>query len=202
MFALCGAAILAQEAPPLGIMRGELVSMLPLSDGYGSMEVKSGVALYRCYYDSSSFAEREGIRVQPTGLKSGERLEVVTDRKAGRCYARMIRVMDRKPSVPARPRAGQTPFEYSFPRGNVTFSGVILRRNAMMLVLRTRAEAEQIVLLRNDTHFLQSGHPSEPSRLAINTRVFVRCSLNFENDLEAHQIIWGEIEGPRSGLSP
>ena len=42
-----------------------------------------------------------------------------------------------------------------------TFSGVVRRLNIEMLVLRTRSEPEQIVLLRDDTRFLASGLPSD-----------------------------------------
>jgi hypothetical protein len=65
-----------------------------------------------------------------------------------------------------------------------------------MLVLRTRTEPEQIVLLRDDTRFLQGGFPVDVSQLSINARVFIRGGRNLENDLEAYQVIWGEIPGP------
>jgi len=87
--------------------------------------------------------------------------------------------------------------DYVFPRGNVTFSGVVRRLSPNILVLRTREEPEKLVLLRDDTRFLDSGFPADLSRLAVNTRVFVRGGKNIENDLEAYQIIWGEIAGPK-----
>jgi hypothetical protein len=85
-----------------------------------------------------------------------------------------------------------------FPRGNLTFAGVVRRLNGQMLVLKTRTEPEQIILLRDDTRYLASGLPSELSKLLVNTRVFIRGGRNIENDLEAYQVIWGEIPGPRT----
>ena len=79
----------------------------------------------------------------------------------------------------------------------MTFAGVVRRFNPQMVVLRTRDDAEKIVLLREDTRFLDSGLPVDLSKLAVNTRVFIRGGKNFENDLEAYQVIWGEIPGPK-----
>jgi hypothetical protein len=66
-----------------------------------------------------------------------------------------------------------------------------------MLVLRTREDAEKIILLREDTRYLDSGVPVDYTKLSVNTRVFIRGGKNFENDLEAYQVIWGEIPGPK-----
>jgi hypothetical protein len=70
-----------------------------------------------------------------------------------------------------------------------------------MLVLRTRTEREKIIMLRDDTRFLDSGLPGERSNLAVNTRVFIRGSKTLDNTLEAYQVIWGEIPGPKSRTS-
>ncbi len=88
-------------------------------------------------------------------------------------------------------------FESIFPRGNLTFAGVVRRISPEMLVLYTREEPEKVVLLRDDTRYLASGLPSEFSELAVNTRVFIRGGQNFEKNLEAYQVVWGEIAGPR-----
>jgi hypothetical protein len=76
---------------------------------------------------------------------------------------------------------------------------VVRRLNANVLVLKTKDEPERMVLLRDDTRFLESGFPADRKALAVNTRVFIRGGRNIENDLEAYQVIWGQIEGPPPG---
>jgi hypothetical protein len=87
--------------------------------------------------------------------------------------------------------------EQIYPRGNLTFTGVIIRMNPQLLVLRTRTEGEKPVLLRKDTLYMDSGLPGELSTLVVNTRVSIRGGRNLDNELEAYQVIWGEIEGPK-----
>ena len=43
---------------------------------------------------------------------------------------------------------------------------------------------------------MDSGVPTTPTELAVNTRVFIRGGKSFENILEAYQVMWGEIDGP------
>ena len=79
----------------------------------------------------------------------------------------------------------------------MTFAGVVLRLNPEMMVLHTRADGERIVLLRQDTRFMDSGNPATRGTLVVNTRVFVRAGRNLDNEVEAYQVIWGEIPGPK-----
>jgi hypothetical protein len=44
---------------------------------------------------------------------------------------------------------------------------------------------------------MDSGLPGELSTLVVNTRVSIRGGRNLDNELEAYQVIWGEIEGPK-----
>jgi hypothetical protein len=91
--------------------------------------------------------------------------------------------------------------ENIYPRGNLTFGGVVIRRSPTVLVVRTRTEPEKIIRLREDTRFLDSGTPATSADVSVNTRVFVRAGKNFENDIEAYQVIWGEIAGPKTHSS-
>jgi hypothetical protein len=136
-------------------------------------------------------------------VKTGDRLEIVADHKPGsqRCYARTVRVVD-KSAASTNPgyrvnMHRNTVVEQIYPRGNLTFSGVIIRMNPQVLVLRTRTEGEKPVLLRKDTLYMDSGLPGELSGLVVNTRVSIRGGRNLDNELEAYQVIWGEIEGPK-----
>jgi hypothetical protein len=123
---------------------------------------------------------------------------MITDVKGGECYARTVRIVPPQSGRLASLRPYRSALDNVFPRGNLTFSGVVRRLNGQMLVLRTRTEPEQIILLRDDTRYLAGGLPSDFSQLAVNTRVFIRGGKNIENDLEAYQVIWGEIPGPKA----
>ena len=193
---------MAQENAPVGIVRGDLVEW----DGNkveGDILVRIPPdRLYTCHFDGFTYMERDGQRIGMAVLKAGDRLELVTDRKPGsqRCYARTLRVADTPP--PANPGYRIPPrrstlIDQLYPRGNLTFSGIVLRLNARMMVLRTRTQGETTVLLRPDTRYMDSGLPAEASMLAVNTRVSLRCGPNLDNELEAYQVIWGEIEGPK-----
>lgn len=194
---------MAQENAPVGIIRGDLVEW-DGNNAEGDILIRIPPdRLYTCHFDGFTYMERDGQRIGMAVLKAGDRLEVVTDRKPGsqRCYARTLRVVEKAP--PTNPgyritARRSTLIDQLYPRGNLTFSGVILRLNAQMMVLRTRTQGETTVLLRQDTRYMDSGLPAEASMLAVNTRVSLRCGRNLDNELEAYQVIWGEIEGPKS----
>jgi hypothetical protein len=195
--------VMSQENAPVGIVRGDLVEW----DGdkvQGDILVRTPPdRIYTCHFDGFTYLERDGQRIGLSALKAGDRLELVTDRKPGsqRCYARTVRVVDKTPA-PVNPgyrvnMRRNTIIDQLYPRGNLTFSGVIIRMNPHMIVLRTRTPGETTVLLRQDTRYMDSGLPAEVSMLAVNTRVSIRGGRNLDNELEAYQVIWGEIEGPK-----
>lgn len=192
LFLLIAASTWAQEPAPKGIVRGRLVQA---AGGNLSIVTPLGSS-YRCSFDNHTYIERDGQRIFAPALRADDPVELITDIKAGDCYARTVRI------VPTMSRLlGGRPYrpalDHIFPRGNLTFAGVVRRFNGKVLVLRTREEPEKIVLLRDDTRYLEGGHPADFTRLAVNTRVFVRGGRNVENDLEAYQVIWGEIPGPK-----
>jgi len=80
-----------------------------------------------------------------------------------------------------------------FPRGDLTFAGVVLRLDADRVVVRLRNREHKIIQLRSDTRFLTSGQTAERASLPISTRVFIRAGRNLDNVVEAYQIIWGDI---------
>lgn len=187
----------AQENAPSGLVRGDLVMV----DTVGGLDLRTSAGkLYRCYVDSRSYIEREGMRITAAALRSDERLELLADQRSGRCYARTIHVLGRNlPGAGFRPAATRRHLaDLIFPRGNLTFAGVVIRRAPEILVLRLHGGGEQNILLRHDTRFMDSGFLSESGSLRPNTRVFVRGGKNLENEIEAYQIIWGEIAGPRT----
>jgi hypothetical protein len=191
-FLLIAAGAFAQEPAPKGIVRGKLVTV---AAGNLSLVTPLGSS-YRCSFDHHTYMEREGQRIFAPALRADDPVEVITDLKAGDCYARTIRIVSATSRLLGA-RSYRPALDHIFPRGNLTFAGVVRRFNGNVLVLRTREDAEKIVLLREDTRYLEGGHPTDFTKLAVNTRVFVRGGRNVENDLEAYQVIWGEIPGPK-----
>jgi hypothetical protein len=193
----------AQENAPVGIVRGDLVEW----DGdkvQGDLLIRTPPdRIYTCHFDASTYLERDGQRIAMAAVKTGDRLEIVADHKPGsqRCYARTVRVVDKSVTV-TNPgyrvnMRRNTAIDQIYPRGNLTFSGVIIRMNPQLLVLRTRTDGEKPVLLRKDTLYMDSGLPGDLSTLVVNTRVSIRGGRNLDNELEAYQVIWGELEGPK-----
>jgi len=64
------------------------------------------------------------------------------------------------------------------------------------LYLRSRAGERSAIRLRPDTRFLMEGQPSELGSLRANLVVFVRAGKNLDNEVEAYQVVWGEILQP------
>jgi hypothetical protein len=153
---------------------------------------------YSCNFDRHTYFEQDSQRIFAGALRSGDPIEMITDSRGGECYARTVRIVPPPSGRLVTLRPYRSALDNVFPRGNLTFSGVVRRLNGQMLVLRTRTAPEQIILLRDDTRYLASGLPSDFSQLAVNTRVFIRGGKNIENDLEAYQVIWGEIPGPKA----
>jgi hypothetical protein len=122
-------------------------------------------------------------------------LEIITDHKPGSrdCYIRMLQV------IPPGPRPGRANTvakrpAFDLPRGDRTISGVIIRRDAGSITLRTRT-GEQTLVLRKDTRFLADGAQQDSGALAVNTRVFVRAGRSLDGSVQAYQVMWGEIVG-------
>jgi len=192
----------ADPRAPLGIVRANLSHWEGSWEG-GSLHLKldSG-ADYACQFDGRTFFDRERARIQISRLKSGDRLELVTDRttvQQKRCYARMVRVLP--PGTPEGFTWGSITraTEHFAPRGMIEYSGVILASDAKWLVIRTRAADRHEIRMRPDTKIMLAGYPAQASALDVNQRVFVRAGLNAEEELEAYQIIGGDILQPKAG---
>ncbi len=193
LFAL---TLFAQEPARPGIVRGRLQQV---SDKAITLTNSEGQTV-ECSLDNKTYMERDGQRIFAGALRANDPLEIIADRRpqSSTCYARTVRIVAPGTRI-LTVRPYRSSLEYIYPRGNMTFSGVVRRLNANVLVLRTKDEPERMVLLRDDTRFLESGFPAERQSLGVNTRVFIRGGRNIENDLEAYQVIWGQIEGPPPG---
>jgi hypothetical protein len=78
----------------------------------------------------------------------------------------------------------------------MTLSGLVMGVSSDVLTLKSRSGDYHTIYLRPDTRYSTEGHMAEASNLQVNTLVFVRCGRNLENQVEAYQVIWGEILKP------
>jgi hypothetical protein len=186
----------------LGILKGELLEWEG-TERSGELSARaSDNRVFRCSFDSRTYFERDRSKAAVSDMKEGDWIELVSETAPGdrtSCYARTIYVLP--PVRPSAPRsierkiqARRSAFLESIaPRGNLTFAGIVVRVTPEAMWIRTRADGEKTVLLRQDTRYLSGGASVDASELAVNTRVFIRASKNFDNDLEAFQVVWGEI---------
>jgi len=194
------AAVLgAQEQAPSGIVRGTLENWEGSLAG-GELHFRSGDGpLLACSYNDKTYIERERLRIAVSSLKPGNKLEMVTVRSGGRCMARTIYVVVEtpgsrlSPAQRARLQAARPSWQSVVPRGDLTFSGIVLRISPESILLRTRSGGQKTILLRLDTGFVAGGRVVDDSELSVNTQVFIRGGRNFEGQLEAYLVAWGEI---------
>lgn len=200
-----GGVLRAQQPAFTGVIRGLLVECDDTGPaGEFGLRVRTTNQVYRFRFDAKTYVEREEQRVSMSGLKKGDTIEVVADRDAGEAvrYARTVHVIQaphppRPAALSGRSRAYRPNFmDFLAPRGNLTYAGVIARLTADQLVIHTRQDGEKTILLRLDTRYVEGGSMVEAADLKPNTRVFVRAGKNLDDQIEAYQVIWGEILQP------
>ena len=194
---------MAQEGTPAGILRGDLLSWTGTSRAGELIFRGAEDRVFQCGYDERTYFERSRERITPAAMHRGDRLEVVADKKEGGgvCYARTVEVIDAPaphtpPGQRPRLRTASTITDAIVPRGNLTFTGIVLKNSAGELLLRTRGNERKTILLRPDTRYLGEGQILERDNLPVHTRVFIRAGRNIEEELEAYQIVWGDILEP------
>jgi hypothetical protein len=200
---LAASAAFAQSDAPPGMVRGDLLEW-EAAKGAGEFSIRTAAhQVFRFSFDSKTYFERDLERCPVEKLQKGDLLEIVSDHAGpALAYARTVHVMEReRPARRAaaslgRYRAYRGSADRMVPLGNLTFSGVVSRVNGGRVVLRTRREGEKTFLLREDTRYVENGTQVTAAELKANTRVFVRGAKNFEDDLEAYQVVWGEILEP------
>jgi hypothetical protein len=158
--------------------------------------------LFHYRFDPKTYVEREDRLIDVARLDPGDQVEVLSDEGPASAvrYARTIHVTLRDP--PRRPRS-QDPFTAHRaaadpypPLSTMTMAGVVTSLGQDWLVLHTRQTGNQTILLRRDTRYLGDGELVEHSDLHPNMRVFIRAGRNLFNEVEAYQIIWGQILEP------
>ena len=195
--------LMAQTKVP-GLVRGDLIECETSAGGAGELSVRTAShQVFRFRFDRQTYFERDRARSSAAGLDKGDLVEVVADRAEEPVlrYARTVHVLDRQPAgrppvSQGRYRAYRTSTDRIVPMGDLTFAGVVGRVRDGRLVLRTRADGEKTILLRQDTRYLEDGLEVSPGTLKNDTRVFIRGAKNFEGDIEAYQVIWGRILDP------
>ena len=192
--ALLVAPLCAPADMPRGLFHGQMVSWEG-SASKGMLLARNNAGVVEgCGYDSLSFLELSRQRITVAKLQPGDPLEIITDHKPGSrdCYIRMLQVI---PPAPPPTRVKPVPAArptFDLPHGDRTISGVIIRRDARSITLRTR-DGEQTLLLRKDTRYLGDGAQQDAAAALVNTRVFVRAGPNLDGGIEAYQVMWGEI---------
>jgi hypothetical protein len=217
---LVSALISAAQIPPqnAALLRGVLLERDAQTDG-GEFSVRAaGNQVVRYRFDAKTYVAREERPIDVPRLRPGEKVEVLSDPLSGSLlrYARTIHVIDPAPPPRAVTRPGsrldpaldpglgpalgpilrsglRPPPEPLFPRGDMTFSGVVSRLSDGRLVLRTRNAGEQTILVRLNTRFVADGETVAAAELKTNMRVFVRAGKDVFGHVEAYQVVWGGI---------
>jgi hypothetical protein len=154
---------------------------------------------YQCRFTSKTYFEQDHRRTYVTGIAKGQNLEILSERTAEppRCRALIVRVVADLKQYPSRPHShahsAYSPTESFAPRGNLLFTGIVLRVDESSMVLRLRSGARQLIQLRQDTRYAGSGVLDEKKALPVGRPVQVRAGRTFEGDVEAFTIMWGEI---------
>jgi hypothetical protein len=194
----------AYEAPPVQILRGELIEWDPrqLAGGFAFRDSDSKV--HRCRYSSETHILRQTLRVSPMGVRPGDYFEVVAEMKSGlsSCRALTIYVRALDPARTTNIRSttavlgARTFMDNLWPRGSLTFSGVVQRIDPNRMIVQTRQDGQKTFHLRSDTLYSSAGRLVEHGRLAVHQRIFVRAGRGIEGEMEAYQIVWGGIVQP------
>jgi len=188
---LCGAPLFSQQLMPVGFLRGSLLSWQG-SIASGSLTVqRADGAVYDCSYDAQTLFQRNRWPIHVADLNAGESVEVLSDRKSRVCYARMLSVVQPAPAG-RRPRSVERPRQGFQPRGNLTFGGVVVDSPSGAIRIKTRA-GERTLLLRSDTRFSGDGLRLDAPQPLLNKHVFITGGRDIYGELEAYQVVWGEI---------
>lgn len=192
---------MAEELAPIGIVRGVLIECDATHLTLGDEDNRA----LKFVTDGRTFIERDHQRISCVKLRAGDRMEIVSDRsnEPGARYARMASVLSgdtrlrrRVAIVPRAPIIHESPTARFAPRGSMIFTGIVLRMESTGLVLRTRMDGEKWILVRRDTLFREEGLQVESTSLPSGARVFVRGGRNLDGEVEAYEVVWGEILSP------
>ncbi|MEO8051342.1 MAG: hypothetical protein ABI833_13075 [Acidobacteriota bacterium] len=182
---IVGASLHAQQAMPVGILRGNLVVS---QDGSLSV-LRADGAVYDCTYDKLTFFQRNHWPIQSTELTAGEPVEVLSDRNphTSACYVRMLSIVYAPAKSPRRraPSSAPPPAPWA-PHPYLSYSGLVIQSEPSSITLKTRSGTRTLRLRAGTTY-------SEANVPLVNKHVFVRAGRTLDGTLEAYQVMWGEI---------
>lgn len=196
--ALFGLLAAGETLPPCGMVRATFLTRDGNADGGELVLRAAGGRILLFYYDARTVFESGHKPITVAALDPGNPVEAVTSRRPGResCYVSTLRRLEpgerRDPRLRPLPE-WVNPTEDLFPRGDLTYTGVVRQVDSGRLVLRLRGGGQKDILLRGDTRFLSGGLPAGRGDLQVNTRVFVRAGTNLDGRIEAYRVIWGKI---------
>lgn len=203
MFLFLPMVLAAQNAPSEAVVRGTLLER-DSQTAAGEFSVRvADHQVFRYRFDTKTQVERDQQTIDVARLQPGDNVEVVCDagQQAPLRYARAIHVLSAphppRPVSRARPRVYRDPIDRLNSSSTLAVSGVVFRLNADRMILHTRVQGDQTVILRQDTRYVQDGDAVQANDLKPNTRVFVRVGRTLYNELEAYQVVWGQILMPR-----
>jgi hypothetical protein len=196
--------LLAQEEPPVRILRGELIRW-DVRGLAGELSLRDALhRMQRCRITPDTYMTRQTLRVTPVGIKPGDFLEIVADLREGieACRALTIYVRASDPSMrhvraPLSIPPQRIIMDNLWPRGSLTFAGVIQQLTPTRMVVQTRKNGEKTFNLRPDTVYTAKGLLVEAGKLEVHMRVFVRAGNGVEGEMEAYQVLWGDIVTPK-----
>jgi len=194
--AVVTAPLCAPADMPKGLFHGQMVSWEGSPTKGILLARNTAGTVEGCGYDALSIVELSRQRITVAKLEPGDPVEIITDHKPGSrdCYIRMLEVVPPGPPPNRVTAVAAKRPAFELPRGDRTVSGVIIRRDARSMTLRTR-DGEQTLLLRKDTRYLGDGAQQDAGALLVNTRVFVRAGPTLDGGVEAYQVMWGDILG-------
>ena len=196
MIGLAAVSAMAQENAPPGLLRGDLISSQGLADEGQFKFLVWPDHVYTCSYDQRTYIERDTHRTAMDRLVKGEHLEVIADRQPGssQCYARSIQI--RTALLPsANLRLLAPPLE-TWSLG-FSLSGAVSSVTQETLILRLRSGEHKLIRLRPETRYLHDGQSADRSTLEANRVVFVHARKDLHGEIEASQVIWGDILQPQ-----
>lgn len=199
--ALLAFGLSAQEGPPVAIVRGELLQWDPSGHFHLTTRTRQVVG---CRFDADTYFVRDGKKIPVEEVRAGNIVEAIVDRRGEPDQCRAVTVyilaairVDLTAEYRRALNAQRHLLDHIFPRGRLTFAGLVLESGPDHVVLKTRSEGKKTLRLREDTRYSLDGAPADASILEVNARVFVRAGEGIDGKLEAYQVIRGQILQPR-----
>jgi hypothetical protein len=198
---LVALASVADDAPTYRILRGEVLTWAVRADG-GEFTWRGVDLRSRTCHTTPATAYMTGEkRAEAAAIQKGATIEFVAGATSEEDNCTALTVYLRLPPLRRSALAGRTAphrpsvlLDNLWPRGNLTYTGIVSAIDARQLRLRTRQGDEHLLVLRDDTAFRHQGRQAEREDLPEQTRVYVRCGKNLFGEVEVYHVIWGEIQ--------